>query len=105
MCVGTEGIDGEPWHAQEARFKKFEHVLGLGYVPGNMNIMQGVKKLPPACAAIYDLGRNTLNIWRYWSLPEAHSDDDADIELSADELQILLLSRYGGAWRRMFRWE
>lgn len=45
------------------------HYLALGYIPGDMCISSGVKKLPAGCAAIYDIKSSDFKIWKYWSLP------------------------------------
>lgn len=45
--------------------------LSMGYVPGQRCILQGFAKLPPAHAALFDLTRGSLEIWRYWQLPES----------------------------------
>ena len=58
------------------------HYLALGYVPGELSLLQGVKKLPPAHAARLDLSNFRLHTWRYWTLP-AHAPD---IQATPDEL-------------------
>lgn len=45
------------------------HYLALGYVPGDLCIASGVKKLPPAHAGIYDFENGKFKTWRYWQLP------------------------------------
>lgn len=50
------------------------HYLALGYVPGELCIAAGVHKLPPAHAGIFDLARDELQLWRYWTLPELGPD-------------------------------
>ena len=85
-----KALMADPEMSRRLDLRSLNMFLGLGYVPGNMSILQGIKKLPPACAAVYDLDKNTLNIWRYWSLPDASPSDDADTELSVDELKNYL---------------
>jgi len=64
----------------------------LGYVPREMCILEGVRKLPPAHALIYDMQKGSLRTWRYWSLPKAYQgeqtrDDEGLVEELADLLQ------------------
>lgn len=44
--------------------------LSIGYVPGERCIVEGVNKLPPAHAMLFDLKIATTRVWRYWKLPE-----------------------------------
>ena len=46
------------------------HYLALGYVPGDLCLAAGVRKLPPAHAGVFDLERGDFRTWRYWQLPE-----------------------------------
>jgi asparagine synthase (glutamine-hydrolysing) len=65
--------------------------LTFGYVPGEMCILEGVKKLPPAHALTYHIETGSLRTWCYWSLPEAYQGDEAiDSEEVVDELIRLL---------------
>lgn len=65
--------------------------LAFGYVPGEMCILQGVTKLPPAHAMVYDVESGALRVWRYWSLPEPPLEHQAgDAEVLSDELANLL---------------
>src|SRR5204862_3515800 len=65
----------------------------MGFVPGERCMLQGVKKLPPAHALIFDLKRGQAHVWRYWRLPELEASSAAsalnEIEL-LDELESLL---------------
>lgn len=54
------------------------HYLALGYVPQDMCIIEGVKKLLPGHAARLDLSSFELKSWRYWGLPENHPDPESD---------------------------
>ncbi|MBM4300094.1 MAG: asparagine synthase (glutamine-hydrolyzing) [Deltaproteobacteria bacterium] len=65
--------------------------LAYGYVPGEKCILQGVHKLPPAHAMIYDVRHGGAQVWRYWSLPEAHPRDQASVEELVEELEAHLL--------------
>lgn len=50
------------------------HYLALGYVPGDLCLADGVWKLPPAHAGVFDLERGDFRVWRYWQLPEPVTD-------------------------------
>ncbi len=67
-----------------------EHYLAYGYVPGDRCILQGAHKLPPAHVLIYDLGRERVQLRRYWALPEPQPASAADRETLATELESLL---------------
>jgi asparagine synthase (glutamine-hydrolysing) len=53
----------------EVDLNALNHYLALGYVPGDLCIVSGVKKLPPAHAGIYDFENGEFKKWRYWQLP------------------------------------
>jgi asparagine synthase (glutamine-hydrolysing) len=69
----------------------FEHYLTYGYVPGAMCILKGFAKLPQGHALTYDLDRESLRIWPYWSLPEPTEGLHATDEYLLEELERLLL--------------
>ena len=60
--------------------------LTMGFVPGERCILQGVRKLPPAHALVFDLTTARSRVWRYWELPGPPPEAGA---ASADELQLL----------------
>jgi asparagine synthase (glutamine-hydrolysing) len=68
-----------------------DHYLAFGYVPRDLCIIQGIRKLLPACALSYHVDTGDVREWRYWDLPSAdpsaagRSPDDL-----ADELHVLL---------------
>jgi asparagine synthase (glutamine-hydrolysing) len=67
--------------------------LTMGFVPGEHCILQGVRKLPPAHALVFDLGTAQCRVWRYWSLPEALAGDQAQKAAESpllEELEQLL---------------
>ena len=87
------------WHAERFEFaselkglrtsgaldlQALNHYLALGYVPGDLCLAAGVRKLPPAHAGIFDLERGDFRIWRYWQLPEFMVGSAASI--SGEEL-------------------
>jgi len=44
--------------------------LGIGYVPKDRCILKGFNKLPAAHSLLFDLKKNNLQVWAYWSVPE-----------------------------------
>ncbi|MDP9200807.1 MAG: asparagine synthase (glutamine-hydrolyzing) [Gemmatimonadota bacterium] len=67
-----------------------DHFLAYGYVPGELCLLSGVKKLPPAHALVYDIDSNDLRVWRYWSLPAPVVGGSEDAEQLIEELDTLL---------------
>ena len=67
--------------------------LAMGFVPGERCMLQGVNKLPPAHALLFDLGSGHCRVWRYWQLPEQGADPAASAAADCglvDELEALL---------------
>ncbi len=76
----------------EIDLNALNHYLALGYIPGELCIALGVKKLPPAHAGIYNFETRKFSKWRYWKLPpsRAHDDNNLNIEDLAEESWSLL---------------
>jgi asparagine synthase (glutamine-hydrolysing) len=58
----------------------------MGFVPGERCVLQGVKKLPPAHALVFDLKSGRSRLWRYWQLPELNASAAAGL---GDETELL----------------
>ena len=69
------------------------HYLALGYVPGDLCIIEGVKKLPPAHAGLMDMSDGKFHTWQYWRLPKYEIKNNKEISGNdlADEAWSLLL--------------
>jgi asparagine synthase (glutamine-hydrolysing) len=68
-----------------------EHYLAFGYVPRDLCMIAGVRKLLPGCALRYDVDTGRTHSWRYWDLPELDSQAGArSANDLADELHELL---------------
>ena len=67
------------------------HYLAYGYVPAELCILKGVRKLEQGQAALYSVTEDNLRLWRYWQLPPAGEVNGAGPESLADELAALLL--------------
>jgi asparagine synthase (glutamine-hydrolysing) len=64
--------------------------MAYGYVPWDMCILQGVKKLPQGHTLLYERGKNRLTTRAYWSLPEQQSGERRDEKELVYELKGLL---------------
>jgi asparagine synthase (glutamine-hydrolysing) len=68
-----------------------EHYLAFAYVPRELCIIEGVRKLLPGCALRYELDSGRSHTWRYWDLPELDANaDKRTADDLADELHGLL---------------
>jgi len=81
-----KAISGAPRISAQA----VNHYLALGYIPGDLSLLEGVRKLPPAHAARLDLASLRLETWRYWQLPANQPDINARVEDLADQAEALL---------------
>lgn len=64
--------------------------LLLGYIPGELCVLEGYNKLPPAHALSFDMKQGVVKVWRYWELPEFDFDAAVDQVALVDELDSLL---------------
>jgi len=66
----------------------FDHYLAYGYSPREKTIIEGVQKLPPGHALIFELETGKTKMWQYWSLPESNpTREESDL---VEELRNLL---------------
>jgi asparagine synthase (glutamine-hydrolysing) len=59
-----------PNNSRQINYEALDCLLALGFIPGNMCIFEGYKKLPPAHAMEVDLRDGSTKCWQYWVLPE-----------------------------------
>jgi len=85
-----KALMADPIFPRQLDPEALDHYLAYGYVPGEMCILKGVRKLPPAHAASYDIEKDHLEIWPYWQLPEPASDRQSRSDEFVDELECLL---------------
>lgn len=88
-----KGLMADPALPRRIDPEALDCYLAMGFVPGERSILQGVKKLPPAHALVFDLSNGQSRLWRYWQLPEpnaAAAHDQADEAGLLDELEALL---------------
>jgi len=57
-----------PGVAASVNFAAVWDYLAYRYVPGPATLFAGIRKLPPACCALWERGR--LVEWRYWTPPD-----------------------------------
>lgn len=87
-----KALMADPSFPRNLNMESLEHYLAYGYVPGEMCILDGVRKLPQGHAALYDIETGNLRIWEYWKLPEPPPNGLASAEELTDELDRLLES-------------
>ncbi len=66
-----------------------EHYLAYGYVPGELCLIEGVRKLAPATFLRLSLDDGEITLHRYWDIP-APSEGPVDEEALDRELETLL---------------
>ncbi len=64
--------------------------LYMGFAPGQLCLLEGCRKLPPAHALLFDARAGTLRVWRYWAPPQPLSDAPREHAGLVDELETLL---------------
>jgi asparagine synthase (glutamine-hydrolysing) len=69
-----------------------EEYLAYGYVPGELCMLEGFRKLPQGHLAVYDLATDALGVRAYWSLPVGPppAEDTANVDALIEELHELL---------------
>lgn len=88
-----KGLMADPALSRRVDAAALDCYLAMGYVPGERSMLQGVKKLPPAHALVFDLKDGRSRLWRYWALPElgdAAAAGEADEAGLLNELEALL---------------
>lgn len=82
-----KAIDAPPGIDTQA----LNYYLALGYIPGELCLARGVKKLPAAHAARFDLRSATLRVWKYWDLPANTATDQEDGDELANDVESILM--------------
>ncbi len=69
-------------------YNSFDCFLSMGFVPGNLSIVQGINKLPPAHFLQFDLNSGELIVQRYWEIPEFNNQnfDEDELIFTLEEL-------------------
>ncbi|EMY69402.1 asparagine synthase (glutamine-hydrolyzing) [Leptospira vanthielii] len=80
-----------PANPRQIQTEALDCYLGMGFVPGDMCILNGYNKLPPAHAMRFDLRNAQSKVWQYWKLPELDTVQEHFSEgLLLEELESLL---------------
>ncbi len=66
------------------------YYMAYGYVPGEMCIIEGIRKLRPAHALCYDRKSNQVRVWSYWELPVQETECIANAAELVEKLEDLL---------------
>jgi asparagine synthase (glutamine-hydrolysing) len=87
-----KGILAIPGSPRQINQVGLECYLAMGFVPGDLCILKGYNKLPPAHAMQFFLGSSNCHIWKYWELPSysSCSINSIDEEILLLELENLL---------------
>ena len=67
-----------------------DYYLAFGYVPGDLCLVHGIRKLPQGHALIFDQRSGAVTVQRYWSLPQDQSVPPASEADLVDEMDHLL---------------
>lgn len=81
-----KGLMAAPDFVGEIEHESLDCYLTVGYLPSGRCMLKGIKKLPPAHAMLYDCTTGTVNVWKYWTLPEIKNSNTGE----AREEQLLL---------------
>lgn len=81
-----KGLMADSAFNHSINYEALDCYLSMGYIPGDGCIVQGVNKLPPAHAILFDCAMGTIKTWRYWSLPE---QDVLSTSTQVDEVALL----------------
>ena len=88
-----KGLMADPALPRRIDREALDCYLAMGFVPGERSMLQGVEKLPPAHALVFDLNSGQSRLRRYWQLPElsaSAAQGEADEAGLLDELEALL---------------
>lgn len=66
------------------------YYLAYGYVPGEMCILKGVRKLAQGQAMTYNIDTGDLRRWRYWKLPPPPYEANVSAEELTNQFETLL---------------
>lgn len=80
----------DPSFSHKIDYKALDCYLSMGYVPGNMCILDKVNKLPPAHKIKYFYNTNKLEVSKYWELPNLDASDNINENDLLNELEFLL---------------
>ncbi len=88
-----KGLMADPALPRRIDAAALDCYLAMGFVPGGRSMLQGVNKLPPAHALLFDLNTGQSRLWPYWKLPQPDASaaaGEADEDGLLDRLESLL---------------
>lgn len=88
-----KGLMADPDFSRRIDPESLDCYLAMGFVPGERCMLQGVKKLPPAHALVFNMENAHSRLWQYWQLPELDVTAAAgpvNEDALLDELEVLL---------------
>ena len=85
-----KGLMQHPHLERRADVDAINFYLAYGYVPNDLCILQGVRKLPPGHALVYERQSDLLRVWPFWKLPDPPREDRVDPLELVEEYRTLL---------------
>jgi asparagine synthase (glutamine-hydrolysing) len=65
--------------------------LSMGYIPGDLCILDGFNKLKPANSLLYNTTNGDVKVWEYWNIPDYDIiNNERHPNNLIDELEVLL---------------
>ena len=77
-------------HSNNVDLTALNFYLSLGYIPGDLCLFEGIKKLPPAHCGKFLIDSGEISIRRYWTLPINSSKNLVSGEELAEEAGSLI---------------
>lgn len=84
-----KALMADPLFKRKLNYTALDCYLYMGYIPGDLCILENVQKLPPAHYLLFDLTSGNFTVSRYWELPAFESNTKTDTEI-LDEMETLL---------------
>lgn len=84
-----KGLMADPSVPRRINPAGLDAYLAMGFVPGDLCILEVARKLPPAHALLFNTASGEVRQWRYWQLPDRASAPSDEEGLLA-ELEALL---------------
>jgi asparagine synthase (glutamine-hydrolysing) len=86
-----KGLLVAPSFPHKIDYKSMDCYLSMGYIPGDMCILKGVNKLPPAHIMTFHYNTGHSEVSQYWELPDIKNQDKStNEERLLNDLEILL---------------
>src|SRR5207253_9312444 len=82
-----KAIMADPAFPRYLNAEALNHYLAYGYVPGEMCMLRGVRKLGQGQAMTYEIDSGLSHLWRYWKLPESSVQTSSCVEALVEDLE------------------